>query len=140
MRFEPATVIGIATFSVTILDLVPLGLLLCWTISQCRHTKSSREMSSNLIAAALIVLHLVGLAQYVVYIMSRLLTDTEQRVTLADWDLGLTEAIYLLASLALPWMWLLGLSIPLPGHSGDQLDRNLKLAKQNKRQNIIKIQ
>ena len=81
VRFEQATVIGIATFSMTILDLVPLGLLLCWTISQCRHTKSSREMSSNLIAAALILLHLVGLAQYVVYVMSRVLTDIDQKVT-----------------------------------------------------------
>jgi len=140
VRFEQATVIGIATFSMTILDLVPLGLLLCWTISQCRHTRSSREMSSNLIAAALILLHLVGLAQYVVYVMSRVLTDIDQKLLLADWDLGLTEATFLLASLALPWMWLLGLSIPLAGHSADQLDRNLKLAKQNKRQNIIKIQ
>ena len=62
------------------------------------------------------------------------------QLLLADWDLGLTEATFLLASLALPWMWLLGLSIPLAEHSADQLDRNLKLAKQNKRQNIIKIQ
>lgn len=53
---------------------------------------------------------------------------------------ALAEATYLLACLALPWMWLLGLCIPSPGQQGDQLDLNLKLAKQNKSRNIIKYQ
>ena len=53
---------------------------------------------------------------------------------------ALAEATYLLACLALPWMWLLGLCIPPPGQQGDQLDLNLKLAKQNKSRNIIKYQ
>ena len=146
VRFQQPTILGIATFKTTILDVVPLGLLLCWSISQCRvsrRDKSSREMSSNLIAAALILLHIVGLAQYVVYVISRLLTDFDLKVTLLsrldvtcitlqllllDWDLGLTETTFLLACLALPWMWLLGLAVLPPGHSGDQLDRNLKLA------------
>ena len=69
-----------------------------------------------------------------------MLTCTTLQLLLVNWDLGLTETTFLLACLALPWMWLLGLSVPRPGHSEDQLDRNLKLAKQNKRQNIIKIQ
>ena len=151
VRFQQPTILGIATFKTTILDVVPLGLLLCWSISQWRvssRDKSSREMSSNLIAAALvaaalILLHIVGLAQYVVYVISRLLTDLDLKVTLlsrldvtcitlqlllVDWDLGLTETTFLLACLALPWMWLLGLAVLPPGHSGDQLDRNLKLA------------
>ena len=151
VRFQQPTILGIATFKTTILDVVPLGLLLCWSIRQCRvsrRDKSSRKMSSNLIAAALvaaalILLHIVGLAQYVVYVISRLLTDLDLKVTLlsrldvtcitlqlllVDWDLGLTETTFLLACLALPWMWLLGLAVLPPGHSGDQLDRNLKLA------------
>ena len=53
---------------------------------------------------------------------------------------ALAEATYLLACLALPWMWLLGLCIPSPAQQGDQLDLNLKLAKQNKSRNIIKYQ
>ena len=66
------------------MDLVPLGLLICWTFSQCRVTrreKSSREMSSNLIAAASILLHLVGLAQYVVYVMLNTATDLDFKVS-----------------------------------------------------------
>ena len=90
VRFQQPTILGIATFKTTILDVVPLGLLLCWSISQWRvssRDKSSREMSSNLIAAALvaaalILLHIVGLAQYVVYVISRLLTDLDLKVTL----------------------------------------------------------
>ena len=62
------------------------------------------------------------------------------QLLLVDWDLGLSETTFLLASIALPWMWLLGLSIPLPGQASDQLDLNLKLAKQNKSRNIIKYQ
>jgi len=143
LRFQQPTKIGIASFRSCILDLVPLGLLICWTFSQCRVTrreKSSREMSSNLIAAASILLHLVGLAQYVVYVMLNTATDLDFKLLLVDWDLGLSEATFLLASIALPWMWLLGLSIPLPGQASDQLDLNLKLAKQNKSRNIIKYQ
>ena len=84
LRFQQPTKIGIASFRSCILDLVPLGLLICWTFSQCRVTrreKSSREMSSNLIAAASILLHLVGLAQYVVYVMLNTATDLDFKVS-----------------------------------------------------------
>ena len=69
-----------------------------------------------------------------------MLTCITLQLLLVDWDLGLTETTFLLACLALPWMWLLGLCIPSPGQQGDQLDLNLKLAKQNKSRNIIKYQ
>ena len=62
------------------------------------------------------------------------------QIKLIDYDLGLTEASYLLACLALPWSWFLGLVIPLHDNNTGQLDMNLKLAKQNKHRNVIKYQ
>lgn len=143
VRFEPVAKIGITSFRTLILVVVPLGLLLCWGFSQCLVTtikRSRREMSSNLIAFVLIIFHLVGLAEYVVYIMVNTTENLDYKVSLVTVSQALTEATYLLACLAVPWMWLLGLCIPPPGQQGDQLDLNLKLAKQNKSRNIIKYQ
>ena len=62
------------------------------------------------------------------------------QAVLVDVDVGLVEAGYLLACLAIPWAWFIGLIIPIPGSSQDQLNVNLKLAKQNKNRNIVKYQ
>ena len=141
------TKIGIASFKMVILNLVPLGLILCWTISHikhiCRPRKSHREVSSSIISFTLIVYHLVAIAQFCVYIVTTVSLTTGNGAdileTLVDADLALSEASYLLASLALPWSWLIGLIIPLAGGK-NQLDMNLKLAKQNKQRNIIKYE
>ena len=53
------------------------------------------------------------MAQFVVYVIQKTVSDTELQLELIEVDLGLTEASYLLAALALPWAWLLGLLIPL---------------------------
>jgi len=150
LRLYQTTLIGIAAFKMVILNLVPLGLLICWTLSQCRQAvsqklgtnkrKSSREVASNIITAMLIIFHLISLAQLVVYIISRSTENINLRIKLIDYDLGLTEASYLLACLALPWSWFLGLVIPLHDTNTGQLDMNLKLAKQNKHRNVIKYQ
>ena len=51
---------------------------------------------------------------------------------------GLTEGYYLLATVSLPWAWVLGLILPVSDNLG--LDHNLKLAKQNKHRNVIKYE
>ena len=73
-------------------------------------------------------------------ILCSILYPASFQIKLIDYDLGLTEASYLVACLALPWSWLLGLIIPLSDTSSGQLDMNLKLAKQNKHRNVIKYQ
>jgi len=139
--------IGISSFRLVILHLLPLGLVLTWTMTQCaqvlrsRGRRSHREMASNVIAAAVIVFHLVSVAQFVVYILiktSLTSNDDEFLEKLVNADLALTEVSYLLACLALPWAWLLGLKVPL--NETNQLETNLKLAKQNKQRNIIKYE
>ena len=85
VRFEQVAKIGISTFRTLILVVVPLGLLLCWGFSQClvpRIKRSRREMSSNLIAFLLVIFHLVGLAEYVVYIMINTTENLEFKVIL----------------------------------------------------------
>jgi len=139
--------IGIASFRLVILHLLPLGLVLTWTMTQCAQAlksrshgrRSHREMASNVIAAAVIVFHLVTVAQFIVYILiktSLKSNDDDFLEKLVNTDLALTEISFLLACLALPWSWLLGLKVPL--NDTNQLDMNLKLAKQNKQRNIIK--
>ena len=101
VRFQQPAKIGIASFRSCTLDLVPLGLLLCWTFSQCRLTrreKSSREMSSNLIAGASILLHLVGLAQYVVYVMLNTATDLDFKVSSCPSSLSQSDSGYVSAA------------------------------------------
>jgi len=139
--------IGIASFRLVILHLLPLGLVLTWTMTQCAQAlrsrshgrRSHREMASNVIAAAVIVFHLVTVAQFIVYILIKTSlkgNDDDFLEKLVNADLALTEISFLLACLALPWSWLLGLKVPL--NDTNQLDMNLKLAKQNKQRNIIK--
>ena len=106
----------------------------------------------------LVLHHLAATAQFVVYTMEKTTTDLAFQLQLVrailiittivitphysqvNIDLGLTEAAYLLACLALPWAWLVGLLLPRPRHASHQLDTNLKLAKQNKQRNIIKYE
>ena len=90
LRLDETTLIGIAAFKMVILNLVPLGLLICWTLSQCRQAvsqklgtnkrKSSREVASNVITAMLIIFHIISLAQLVVYIISRSTENINLRV------------------------------------------------------------
>ena len=76
LRHDQATLIGIATFKMVILNLVPLGLLLCWSVTHCRQVvhqskrKSSREIASSVIASMLVIFHIVCIAQWIVYIIS----------------------------------------------------------------------
>ena len=70
-------------------------------------------MASSLITAVLVIFHITAVAQFVFYVIQKTVTDTELQLELIEVDLGLTEASYLLAALALPWAWLLGLLIPL---------------------------
>ena len=143
VRVLPATLIGLASFKMVILNLVPLGLLVCWVLTHCdygsrsRKRRSSRELSSSLITTVLVIFHITAISQFIVYVIQKTVTDFDLQLQLIDVDLGLTEATYLLAALALPWAWLLGLLIPLQDN-GQQLDMNLKLAKQNKQRNVIR--
>ena len=70
-------------------------------------------MASSLITAVLVIFHITAIAQFVVYVIQKTVTNTELQLDLIEVDLGLTEASYLLAALALPWAWFLGLLIPL---------------------------
>jgi len=84
--------IGISSFKTLILVVVPLGLLLCWGFSQCLVTsikRSRREMSSNLIAFVLIIFHLVGLAEYVVYIMVNTTENLDYKVNNIQYSIKL---------------------------------------------------
>jgi len=139
-----STLIGVASGRMVILDLLPLGMLVAWMIGHCRMPwntrKSTRELASTIIAGVLLVFHLVNIAQWVVYIVERNTNDFELLEMLVDVDVGLVEAGYLLGCLAIPWAWFVGLIIPIPGSSQDQLNVNLKLAKQNKNRNIVKYQ
>merc|ERR1719244_415381 len=139
-----STLIGVASGRMVILDLLPLGMLVSWLIGHCRMPwntrKSTRELASTIIAGVLLVFHLVNIAQWVVYIIERNTNDFDLLEILVDVDVGLVEAGYLLACLAIPWAWFVGLIIPIPGSSQDQLNVNLKLAKQNKNRNIVKYQ
>ena len=126
-------------------------------MSQGRGRQSSREVASWVIAGVLVLHHLAATAQFVVYTMEKTTTDLAFQLQLVrailitpivitthysqvNIDLGLTEAAYLLACLALPWAWLVGLLLPRPRHASHQLDTNLKLAKQNKQRNVIKYE
>ena len=143
VRVLPGTLIGLASFKMVILNLVPLGLLLCWILTHCdccfssKKRRTSREVASSLITAVLVIFHMAAIAQFVVYVIQKTVTVTELKLELIDVDIGLTEATYLLAALALPWAWVLGLLIPLSDNN-QSLDMNLKLAKQNKQRNVIR--
>ena len=142
VRVLPGTLIGLSSFKMVLLNLVPLGLLLCWIFTHCEccsssKRRSSREVASSLITAVLVIFHLTAIAQFVVYVIQKTVTDTELLLELIDVDIGLTEASYLLAALALPWAWILGLLIRLKDNN-QHLDMNLKLAKQNKQRNVIR--
>ena len=135
-----------------------------------------------MIAVMLLLWHLTSVAQWVVYIIIRNVDDIETKVRsscmyeeldnhhpdnqigLTDYDRGLVEAAHLLACLAIPWAWLLGLSLPtamgatryndpLSFHlmqacfslslftrsSMDELDLNLKTARQNQTRNVLNL-
>ena len=129
-----------ASFKMVILNLVPLGLLLCWILTHCdccssKKRRTSREVASSLITSVLVIFHMTAIAQFVVYVIQKTVSNTELKLELIDVDIGLTEATYLLAALALPWAWVLGLLIPLRDNN-QSLDMNLKLAKQNKQRKI----
>jgi len=143
-RYAFATAIGVSSGRMVILNLLPLGMLIAWLIGHCRMPwttrKSTRELASTLIAVVLLVFHLVNIGQWVVYVIAKNTASFDLKVALVDVDVGLVEAGYLLASLAIPWAWFIGLIIPIPGSSQDELNVNLKLAKQNKTRNIVKYQ
>ena len=54
-------------------DFFSLGLVLSWLLGQCRggwlplRSRSTRETASKLVAALLVVFHLVHMAQFAVY-------------------------------------------------------------------------
>jgi len=137
--------LAVATGKMLLMDLVPLGLLLAWGVGQCRTgqgRKGSREVASTVISVMLMLWHLTSFSQWIVYVVSRTTDDINLVVELINYDRGLVEASHLLACLALPWAWLLGLSLPpIGGHrrSADQLDVNLKMAKQNEKRNVINL-
>jgi len=143
-RYAFATAIGVSSGRMVILNLLPLGMLISWLIGHCRTPwttrKSTRELASTLISAVLVVFHLVNIAQWVVYVIVKNTESFDIKSQLVDVDVGLVEAGYLFACLAIPWAWFIGLIIPLPGSSQDELNVNLKLAKQNKTRNIVKYQ
>ena len=144
-RYLSSTLIGVASFRVIILNLIPLGLLISWVVNHCRlqsrHKKrTSRELASNIICSVLVVFHLVKIAQFIVYILLKTTESVEDLLLLADVSLGLLETSYFLACMALPWAWILGLLVPLHDTNNHDVDMNLKLAKQNKHRNIIKYE
>jgi len=143
-RHAFATAVGVASGRMVILNLLPLGMLIAWLIGHCRMPwttrKSTRELESTIIAGVLLVFHLVNIAQWVVYVIAKNAKSFDLKIALVDVDVGLVEAGYLLACLAIPWAWFIGLIIPIPGSSQDELNVNLKLAKQNKTRNIVKYQ
>jgi hypothetical protein len=140
---------AVATGKMLLMDLVPLGLLVAWGIGQCRAgghgRKGTREVASTVIAVMLLLWHLTSVAQWVVYIIIRNVDDIETKIGLTDYDRGLVEAAHLLACLALPWAWLLGLSLPTASGMGgtrtsmDELDLNLKTARQNQTRNVLNL-
>jgi len=139
----------VATGKMLLMDLVPLGLLLAWGIGQCRAgghgRKGTREVASTVIAVMLLLWHITSFAQWVVYIVIRNVDDIETKIGLTDYDRGLVEAAHLLACLAIPWAWLLGLSLPTAMGMGgtrssmDELDLNLKTAQQNQTRNVLNL-
>jgi len=143
-RHAFGTLIGVASGRMVILNLLPLGMLISWLIGHCRTQwstrKSTRELASTIISGVLVVFHLVNIAQWIVYVIAKNTHSFEIKSALVDVDVGLVEAGYLLACLAIPWAWFIGLIIPIPGSSQDELNVNLKLAKQNKTRNIVKYQ
>jgi len=143
-RHAFATSIGVASGKMVILNLLPLGMLVAWLIGHCRMPwttrKSTRELASTIIAAVLMVFQVVNISQWAVYVVSKNTQSVDLKLALVDVDVGLVEAGYLLACLAIPWAWFVGLVVPLPGSSQEQLNVNLKLAKQNKTRNIVKYQ
>eukprot|EP00091_Calanus_sinicus_P019063 TRINITY_DN4610_c0_g1_i2.p1 TRINITY_DN4610_c0_g1~~TRINITY_DN4610_c0_g1_i2.p1 ORF type:complete len:215 (-),score=30.57 TRINITY_DN4610_c0_g1_i2:203-847(-) len=143
-RHAFATAVGVASGRMVILNLLPMGMLIAWLIGHCRMPwttrKSTRELASTIIAGVLLVFHLVNIAQWVVYVIAKNAKSFDLKIALVDVDVGLVEAGYLLACLAIPWAWFIGLIIPIPGSSQDELNVNLKLAKQNKTRNIVKYQ
>merc|ERR1712200_24025 len=76
-------------------------------------------------------------------IIIRNVDDIETKIGLTDYDRGLVEAAHLLACLAIPWAWLLGLSLPTAmgatRSSMDELDLNLKTARQNQTRNVLNL-
>merc|ERR1711936_340433 len=138
---------AVATGKMLLMDLVPLGLLVAWGVGQCRAgghgRKGTREVASTVIAVMLLLWHLTSVAQWVVYIIIRNVDDIETKIGLTDYDRGLVEAAHLLACLAIPWAWLLGLSLPTAiggtRNSMDELDLNLKTAQQNQTRNVLNL-
>lgn len=143
-RHAFGTVIGVSSGKMVILNLLPLGMLVSWLVGHCRvpwtTRKSTRELASTIVCTVLLVFHMVNIAQWVVYVIARNTESFDTKLVLVDVDVGLVEAGYLLACLAIPWAWFIGLIIPIPGSSQDELNVNLKLAKQNKTRNIVKYQ
>jgi len=143
-RHTLGTSIGIATGKMVLLHLLPLGMLLAWCVGQCKlppsSRKSTREIASTLIAIVLLLHHIINIVQWAIYLAIKYEKDFDKKVTLVDVDVGLVETGYLLACLAIPWAWFIGLVLPSPGSSQEQLNVNLKLAKQNKTRNIVKYQ
>jgi len=137
---------AVATGKIILMDLVPLGLLVAWGVGQCRAgsqgRKGSREVASTVISVMLMLWHLTSLSQWIIYVIIINSNDINTQVSLTDYDRGLVEASHLLACLAIPWAWLLGLCLPARGgyrNSTEELDVNLKMAKQNEKRNAINM-
>ena len=113
---DSVTPMAVATLTMVLMDLVPVGLLLAWGVGQCstksKGRKGTREVASTVIAVMLLLWHLTSFAQWVVYMVISNVADLRVKFSLIDYDRGLKEAAHLLACLALPWAWLLGLLLP----------------------------
>jgi len=141
-RYEDTTEIGIGIGKTIWFNIIPAGLLVCWFLGQCLNgftrlrSSSSRETASRLIALFLIIFHIVHFSGIVVYVVAKN-SSVQTQIELSsplDW---LLEGGYLLAALAIPGAWILGLLLPRRGEHADPTEVNLKLAKENKRKNII---
>lgn len=142
VRHGFSTQIGVAAAKMVWLNLIPLGLVLSWLLGQCRggwlrlRSRSTRETASKLVAVILIVFHLLHVAQFAVYCAAKYKSLELELASAINW---LLNAGYVAAAVAIPWGWFIGLVIPRTDENQDQTELNLKLAKQNKTRNIVKL-
>jgi len=142
IRSGYTTLIALEVAKTVWLNFIPIGLLLSWYLGQgcesliVRSSSSTRKTASKLIFIVLILFHIIQLSGSILYIVAKSSTLSYQ-LELTPINSWLNEAGYLLACIALPWAWLIGLLIPRRSEA-DSTEVNLKLAKQNKSRNIIK--
>jgi len=142
-RAQYITQISVAVAKTLWFNIIPTGLLTCWLLGQCVHgfsglrSSSSRMTASRIIAAVLVVFHLLHFTHFLLYVVTKNISIDQQLVLLTP-NAWLLEVGYLFAGLGIPGAWLLGLLIPRRDSISDATEMNLKLAKQNKNRNKIK--